>query len=101
MYIRKIPRKNKDGSTVTYVQLAHNARDPQKGFAVAKVIYNFGRLEDLDIEQLKRLVRSISRYLTLEEHIIAPIDVNEPNRLEIKVFSKKIITVKIIFDKNK
>ena len=67
MYIRKISRKNKDGSTVTYVQLAHNERDPQKGFAVAKVIYNFGRLEDLDIEQLKRLVRSISRFFTPED----------------------------------
>lgn len=63
MYIRQISRKNKDGSKVTYVQLAHNERDPKKGFAVAKVIYNFGRLEDLDIGQLKRLVKSISRFL--------------------------------------
>ena len=67
MYIRKISRKNKDGSTVTYVQLAHNERDPQKGFAVAKVLYNFGRIEDLDVEQLKRLVKSISRFLKPED----------------------------------
>jgi len=64
MYIRKISRKNKDGSTVTYVQLAHNERDPQKGFAVAKVIYNFGRIEELDVEQLRRLTKSISRFLS-------------------------------------
>lgn len=63
MYIRTISRKNKDGSKVTYVQLAHNERDPEKGQVKAKVLYSFGRLEHLDIEQLKRLVKSISRFL--------------------------------------
>src|SRR4030043_2289677 len=67
MYIRQISRKNKDGTIVTYVQLAHNERDPVKGFAVAKVLYNFGRLEEMDVEQLKRLVKSISRFLTPED----------------------------------
>jgi transposase len=67
MYIRKISRKNKDGTRVTYVQLAHNERDPVKGFAVAKVLYNFGRLQDVDVDQLKRLVKSISRFLTPED----------------------------------
>lgn len=73
MYIRKISRKNKDGSTVTYVQLAHNERDPQKGFAVAKVLYNFGRIENLDVEQLKRLVNSISRFLSPEDVLEAKV----------------------------
>ena len=63
MYIRTISRKNKDGSKATYVQLAHNERSPEKGFAVAQVVYNFGRIETLDLEQLKRLVKSISRFL--------------------------------------
>jgi len=67
MYIRTISRKNKDGSTVTYVQLAHNQRDPKKGYAQAKVLYNFGRIESLDIEQLKRLVKSICRFLPPED----------------------------------
>lgn len=67
MYIRQISRKNKDGSTVTYVQLAHNERDPEKGFAVAKVLYNFGRIEALDVDSLKRLVKSISRFLSPED----------------------------------
>jgi transposase len=52
---------------VTYVQLAQNERDPVKGFAVAKVLYNFGRLEEVDVDQLKRLVKSISRFLTPED----------------------------------
>jgi hypothetical protein len=33
MYIRTIKRKNKDGSIVEYVQLAHNVWNKEKGFA--------------------------------------------------------------------
>jgi len=76
MYIRQISRKNKDGSKVTYVQLAHNERDPNKGFAVAKVLYNFGRVEELDVEQLKRLVASISRFLSPEDALAAKAAIN-------------------------
>ena len=71
MFIRKVNRKNKDGSTVTYVQLVHNQRDKEKGYSKAKVLYNFGRIEHLDIEQLKRLVASISRFLPPEEALKA------------------------------
>lgn len=67
MYIRTISRKNKDGSKTTYVQLAHNARDSQSGHAKATILYNFGRIEDLDVEQLKRLVKSICRFLPPED----------------------------------
>lgn len=73
MYIRKISRTNKDGSKVTYVQLAHNERLSGKGYAVAKVLYNFGRLDDLDYEQLKRLVKSISRFLKPEDVLDAQV----------------------------
>lgn len=76
MYIRKITRKNKDGSKVTYVQLAHNERDPQKGCAVAKIIYNFGRIDELDIDQLKRLVGSISRFLSPEDDLATKAAIN-------------------------
>jgi transposase len=86
MYIRQISRKNKDGSTVTYVQLAHNERDPKKGFAVAKVIYNFGRIESLDVEQLKRLVRSISRFLSPEDALETRAEI-EHRRRDIKLKS--------------
>ena len=67
MFIRTISRKNKDGSRVTYVQLVHNERDKAKGYSKAKILYNFGRLENLDIAQLKRLVKSISRFLPAED----------------------------------
>jgi len=71
MYIRTISRKNKDGSKVTYVQLAHNQWDAKKGHSTAKVLYNFGRIEHLDIDQLKRLVNSISRFLPPDEALEA------------------------------
>ncbi|MDF1597875.1 MAG: IS1634 family transposase [Acidimicrobiia bacterium] len=63
MYLRTIQRRNKDGSVVRYVQLAHNVRHPQSGNPVAKVIHSFGREDRLDREALGRLVRSIARYL--------------------------------------
>ncbi len=73
MFIRTISRKNKDGSKVTYVQLAHNERDREKGHPKAKILYNFGRLENLDLEQLKRLVKSISRFLPPEDALEAQV----------------------------
>ena len=69
MYIRTIKRKNKDGSEVEYVQLAHNVRHPEKGYPKAEVVYSFGRREQLDIEALKRLINSISRFLSPEDQI--------------------------------
>ena len=66
MYVRTIHRKNKDGSSVEYVQLAHNAWNPEKGFAQAEVIYSFGRKDQLDIEAIKRLVNSLCRFLDPE-----------------------------------
>ncbi len=63
MYLRESRRRNKDGSTVSYLQLAHNERHPETGSPVAKVIHNFGRADKVDREALTRLVRSISRVL--------------------------------------
>ena len=63
MYLRESSRRNKDGSKVTYLQLAHNERHPVTGVSVAKVIHNFGRKDKVDKEALARLVSSISRTL--------------------------------------
>jgi hypothetical protein len=63
VYLRESRRRNKDGSTVSYLQLAHNERHPETGSPVAKVIHNFGRADKVDREALTRLVRSISRVL--------------------------------------
>lgn len=52
---------------VRYVQLAHNYWDSSVGQARARVLYNFGREDQLDREVLHRLVQSIARYLGPEE----------------------------------
>ena len=46
-----------------YVSLAHNYRDPESGQTKARMIYSFGRKDRLDVEALKRLALSISRFL--------------------------------------
>ena len=71
MYLRTIQRRNKDGSVVRYVQLAHNVRNPATGQPQAEVIHSFGREDQLDRDGLARLVRSISRYLGPEAELEA------------------------------
>jgi hypothetical protein len=71
VYLRETKRRNKDGSTVSYLQLAHNERHPVTGSPVAKVIHNFGRADQVDREALARLVSSISRFLEPTEAIAA------------------------------
>ncbi|MFA5942311.1 MAG: IS1634 family transposase [Candidatus Paceibacterota bacterium] len=71
MYVRTISRKNKDGSTVTYVQLAHNARDPQSGQPKANVLHTFGRSDNLDVAAIKRLTKSLCRFLSPEDAVRA------------------------------
>ncbi len=66
MYLRVTKRRNADGSEVCYYQLAENAWDPKRGCAVAKVIYNFGRADQLDADQLRRLAASILRVVSSE-----------------------------------
>lgn len=66
MYLRTISRRNKDGSSVRYLQLAHNQRDPATGQTRATVLYSFGREDQLDRDALVRLARSLTR---LEEPI--------------------------------
>lgn len=69
MYLRETRRKNKDGSVVSYLQLAHNERHPVSGSPVARVIHNFGRSDQVDREALRRLVASISRVLDPAEAV--------------------------------
>ena len=58
MYIRTVKSRNTE-----YVQLAHNYRDPNTGTPKAKVLYSFGRRDSVDLDALRRLVSSISRFL--------------------------------------
>jgi hypothetical protein len=62
MYVKTSVRKTKSGE-VRYLQLAHNEWDADKGRSVPKVIYGFGREDQLDKDAVRRLVVSLSRLL--------------------------------------
>ena len=63
MYLRSTPRRNKDGTEVRYLQLAHNVWDPQLRRSKVQVVYNFGREGHANREALQRLVASVTRFL--------------------------------------
>ena len=71
MFVRTSSRKNKDGTVVRYVQLAHkryvqlahNQWDPATKSAKMKVLYNFGRAEQVDRAGVERLIASLSKLL--------------------------------------
>jgi DDE family transposase len=71
MYLRETKRRNADGSTVSYLALAQNERDPKTGVPRAWIIHRFGRADQVDREALARLVRSISRFLDPAEAVAA------------------------------
>jgi hypothetical protein len=60
MYLRTTQRRRKDGSLVRYVQLAHNRR--VNGVTQAEVLLNLGREDQLDLDGLRRLAASITRF---------------------------------------
>ena len=62
MYVKTSVRKTKSGE-VRYLQLAHNEWDAAKGRSVPRVIYGFGREDQLDKDAVRRLVASLSRLL--------------------------------------
>jgi hypothetical protein len=61
--VRTSSRKNKTGRTVRYLQLAHNEWDPAAGASRTKVLYSFGREDDLDRPAIERLVKALTRLL--------------------------------------
>jgi len=84
VYLRETRRKNKDGSVVSYLQLAHNERHPETGSPVARVIHNFGRADQVDREALRRLVASISRVLEPVEAVASGSGLEEVEVVEAK-----------------
>ena len=63
MYLRTTQRRNRDGSTVRYFQLAHNQWDAKAGRSSVQVLYHFGREDQLDRDAIRRLISSLSRAL--------------------------------------
>ncbi len=63
MYIRASTRRNKSGQVVRYLQLAHNEWDGAAGVSRTKVVYSFGREDELDRASIERLIGSLTRLL--------------------------------------
>ena len=61
MFVRTSSRRNKDGTKVSYLQLAHNQWDPATQTSKMRVLYNFGRAEQVDRAGIERLIASLSR----------------------------------------
>ena len=62
MFVKTTARKTKSG-TVRYLHLAHSEWDPVAGRSVPKILYGFGREDQLDRDAIKRLVGSLARLL--------------------------------------
>jgi hypothetical protein len=62
MYVKTTSRKVKGGE-VRYLHLAHNEWDPAARRSVPKVLYSFGREDQLDKDAVRRLVASLARLL--------------------------------------
>jgi transposase len=69
MYLRTTKRRNADGTETRYYQLAENTWDAARGCAVAKVVYSFGRADQVDGEKLRRLAKSILRVFSTEPQV--------------------------------
>ena len=84
MYLRRTQRRRKDGSAVGYLQLAHNRR--VGGVTRAEVLLNLGREDELDVEGLRRLARSITRYTDGEGGDVAAVAGEELEVVESRPF---------------
>src|SRR5512144_134232 len=71
MYLRETKRRNADGSEVGYLALAHNVRDPKTGVPRAEIVHRFGRTDQIEHEALRRLVKSIGRFLDPADQVAA------------------------------
>jgi hypothetical protein len=63
VYVKASTRKTRDGQSIRYLQLAHNEWDPVAKVSKTRVLYSFGREDQLDVAGVKRLVDALSRLL--------------------------------------
>ena len=63
MYLRRTERRTKEG-TVGYLQLAHNEWDPVSKQSKVRVLYTFGREDQLDREAIVGLLARCSGRLS-------------------------------------
>ena len=66
VFVKTSTRRNRDGTPVRYLQLAHNEWDPVAKTSRTKVLYSFGRAEELDRAAVERLIGALTRLLGTE-----------------------------------
>jgi len=66
VFVRTSTRKNSDGTRVSYLQLVHNEWDAAAKTTRAKVLYSFGRADQLDRPAIERLITALTRVLGTE-----------------------------------
>jgi hypothetical protein len=73
MYVKTTTRRNKDGAPVRYLHLAHNQWDQAAGRSVPKILYGFGREDQLDRAAIKRLVAALAGLLDPADALAATV----------------------------
>jgi hypothetical protein len=63
MFLREVRRRNKNGTQVSYLQLVHNQWDAAAQASRTKILYSFGRTDQVDPAAIERLIASLSRLL--------------------------------------
>jgi hypothetical protein len=63
MFLREVKRQNRNGSHVSYLQLVHNEWDSAAQASRTKILYSFGRADQVDTAAVERLIASLSRLL--------------------------------------
>jgi Transposase DDE domain len=63
MFLREVKRDNRNGTQVSYLQLVHNDWDPAARTSRTKILYSFGRTDQVDTAAIERLIVSLSRLL--------------------------------------
>jgi hypothetical protein len=66
MYLRRAERRTKDW-LVGYFQLAHNEWDPVAKQSKVRVLFRFGREDQLDRRAIVRLIGSLQRAVELDQ----------------------------------
>jgi hypothetical protein len=77
-YVKTSVRTTRSG-TVRYLQLAHNEWDQETQRSRTRILHNFGREDELDKDQVRRLVSALSRLLDPAEALAAA----EPGELSV------------------
>jgi Transposase DDE domain len=63
MFLREVKRQNKNGTQASYLQLVHNQWDPTAQASRTRILYSFGRTDQVERAQVERLIASLSRLL--------------------------------------